>query len=445
MTKNTKVKNGDGSVRKLPNGKFECIIQSKYLNPKTGNPKRVKRVGNTEQDARNKAKMDLTAWEKEYERGKDSKINRSKTFGQYMEEFIDGEVKPGVTGSTYYTYIGEMKRNFYTYPISKYQLQMLNTAEFERYFNTLRATKSKRTCEFPLQMTRRCCTWLVERSLLKENYASMAKIKKEVSDEYDKNKADEAKKRKKVFTPDDIQKFYYAYQNNIGQYAVVVLFLLETGMRAGEFAALRNSSIDLEQNKIYIVEARSKRFKDNDKTKGFEFYVKVPKNGEERFVMMSDLCRECVLYMMEQTKLYCKNNPDDLLYPVFITGNRRQNSAMEVGFKSLCDKLGVDRDVHITESGNKKGLGLHSLRHTANTYANTAKNANVVNTAMMMGHKAIQVENIYTHPTEEALSSIVTPSQAVLEKYKKEEDQNKEANDKEMYEMYLKLKQKFES
>lgn len=67
--------------------------------------------------------------------------------------------------------------------------------------------------------------------------------------------------------------------------------------------------MDLENNKIHIVEARSVRFKDNDKEKGIEYYTKVPKNGEARFIMMSDLCRECVLYMMEQTRLKCKDNP----------------------------------------------------------------------------------------------------------------------------------------
>lgn len=58
-----------------------------------------------------------------------------------------------------------------------------------------------------------------------------------------------------------------------------------------------------------------------------------------------------------------------------------------------------------------------------------------------MGHKAISVENVYTHTTEEELSSVMTPSQAVLEEYKKDsDDQSKE---EELYNMYLKLKEKF--
>ena len=46
--------NGEGNVRKLPSGKYECVVQSKYINPKTGKPKRIKRVGETEKAAREK-------------------------------------------------------------------------------------------------------------------------------------------------------------------------------------------------------------------------------------------------------------------------------------------------------------------------------------------------------------------------------------------------------
>ena len=215
-------------------------------------------------------------------------------------------------------------------------------------------------------------------------------------------------------------------------------------MRSGEFSALRNDNIDLENNKIHIVEAIGRRFKDNDKNNEMEYYTKVPKNKEARYIIMSDLCRECVLYMMEQTKLKCKNNPENLLYPSFRSGKRRSASSMETCFKELCDRLEIERDVHVTKTGQKKGLCLHSLRHTADTIANTAKGANVVNTALMMGHKAISVENHYTHATDEALSSVTTPSQAILEDYKKKENRSKEDKEEELYALYLKLKDKFE-
>ena len=159
--------NGECNVRKLPSGKYECVVQSKYINPKTGKPKRIKRVGETEKAAREKAKLDLVAWEKEIERGRDTKINKAKTFGEYMSEYIETEVKPNITGSGYHTYINNMNRNFFDFPISKYQLHMLNAVEFERYFDTILELKSKKTCSLPMQLCKRCCKWLVDRSLLK--------------------------------------------------------------------------------------------------------------------------------------------------------------------------------------------------------------------------------------------------------------------------------------
>lgn len=91
-------KNGEGSVRQLSNGKWECIIQSKYTNPDSNSlsPKRIKRTGNTELEAKKKAKQALLAWEKEFEKTRENnKIDNKRTFGSYMNEFIDTKVKDG--------------------------------------------------------------------------------------------------------------------------------------------------------------------------------------------------------------------------------------------------------------------------------------------------------------------------------------------------------------
>lgn len=439
--------NKEGSTRKLPDGSWECVIQSKYLNPKTGKPKRFKRKAKSADEAVKIAKMNMRAWEKEFERGRDTKVAKSKTFGSYMEEFIDNELKPTLTGSGYKSYISCMRNNFYEYPIANYQLHMLNAKEFETYYDEISSKKSKKTCILARQLCVRCLDHLIIKSLIDENYAKQVFFKEEVVDEYDNKREKRERERKKIFTNEDIEKFYYAYKNNLNQYAVVALFLLETGLRAGEFSALKLDNVDLENNKIYIREATSVRHIDNDKDKGLERYYKVPKNKEERFIVMSDLCKECVIYMIEQTKLNCKNNPDELLYPTFRNGKPRSNATMEVGFKTLCDRLGIDRDVRVSPTGTPRGLCLHSLRHTMDSIANTAKGANVVNTALMMGHKAVRVENIYTHATEEGLKSVVTPSKAVLDDYKenpKPEQEELSKEERELYEMYLKLKEKFE-
>lgn len=78
--------------------------------------------------------------------------------------------------------------------------------------------------------------------------------------------------------------------------------------------------------------------------------------------------------------------------------------------------------------------------------ANAAAGANVINTALMMGHTAVSTENVYTHATEEGLKTVTTPSQIVLDDFKKEEVSAKPQEEKtaELYNLYLKLKDMFD-
>ena len=419
----TRRENKTGSVRKLPDGQFECIVQSRRVN-KNGNPKRFKRKGATEKEAVEKAQLALEAWEKGWiNSGADIKVQKSRTFGSYMEEYIDTVARKRLTDSGYRNYVGTLRCNFYKYPIAHLQLHMLSMKEFGDYYNTILANKSKKTCSIPRQLCIRCCDWLIGKSFIRENYARQGEdlINDDIPDEYNEKIEELQKTKKEIFTNEDIIKFYKAYKNHMGEYPVVVLFLLETGMRAQEFATLKLKNIDLDNSKIYIRETSAYRFIDGDKNNGLERYSKVPKGKTQRYIIMSDLCKECVLYMIEQTKINCTKNEEGYLYPTFRSGKPRTNSSMETCFKDLCNKLDIDRDVRQMKAGMKKGLCLHSLRHTYDSIANAQKGANVVNTALSMGHKAIGTENVYTHATEEGLKSIVTPSQAILDDYKKEE------------------------
>lgn len=457
-----KRKDGDGSVRQLTDGSWECLMQSKYIN-ENGRPKRIKRKAKTEQEAIKACRLALRAWEKEFERGRDTKIDKTRTLGSYMEEYVDKVVKNrGITGSTYKSYIYTLNANFYNYKISKLQLHMLNTVEFELYFDTVTHDKSRKTASVPIQLCKQLSTWLYGKSLILEDYASYAQTKCEKRDEYFRDKENEEKSRKQIFTDEDIVKFYDSYKNNVSEYSCVILLQLETMMRGGEVLNLHLEDIDFDKNTITVRSTMAERFKDNDKTKGLEKYEKVTKGGKERTIYMSPFAKELVLYMLEQTKLKSRHNPNNLLYPSFLKhGKVRSLDAYEIQFKALCDKIGVDRDVRQRKqpSGKviNKGLNTHALRHTAITIANTSKNANVVVNALQAGHTAIRTENIYTHSNLKAQEQIETASRAVLnlkpESPFREPDMKPQGadeklesmaeQDKELYEMYLKLKEKF--
>ena len=291
----------------------------------------------------------------------------------------------------------------------------LSVKAFQSYYDEVGKKYSKKTCALPIQLCRRLCKDLVNRSLLPEDYASQAMPKKEVIDEYNRERQEEEEQKKEIFSKEDVIKFYDEWKSRLhnSQYDVVAVFLLETGLRAQEFAALQNSDIDLEKSIITVKRAMGKRFTDEDGGKTEE-YFKVPKNKKPRIIYLSDIAKECIIDMQQRTVTHCEDNKDDLLYPVFRKPYRaRSNSTMEVGFKTLCNFLNIDRGVQRGKNGIK-GLCLHSLRHTFITYANTANGNNSLVVSMMAGHQQRVNENIYTHENIEAMAKIQTPGKLFI-------------------------------
>ena len=413
-------KHGEGTVKRLENGTYEAIAQSSLLNPKTMKPKRFKRRGNTAEEALANARAARDHWEIEYEHGnKIEKIDKKKSLGSYMLDYLNDVIKTsGITASTYHTYYRTVNQLFMNSDLAKLQLQMLTIKEFEDYYNDIHSRYAEKTCMYPKQILVKLCDFLVERKLIKMNYAKLAKIgiKKEVVDEYKKSQVENEKQRKRIWTNDDIQKFYNAYRTGTGgEIVVIVLFMLETGVRAGEFVAITNDNINFETRLLTIEKARSVRFKNIDiPEEGVEYYTKVTKNGEPRTIYLTDFALELINVMQEQTKNKCKNNPENLLYPQLRKGTKRTNSSMEICLKDLCNKLEIDRDVRLSPTGQKIGLSLHTCRHTYDSIANTAKGANPIATALSMGHKSLNMENVYTHMTEKAQKEIKTASSEVL-------------------------------
>lgn len=413
----TRKGNGEGSCRKIAQGKYECVVQSNFINPKTLKPKRFMRRGATEKEARAAAIMAMQAWEKEYKNnGNDISIKKTKLFGEYMAEYMENKIRGTITDSGYYSYYKNMERYFHPYRIAKFQLHNLSVKAFQDYYDEIGQKYSKKTCSLPIQLCRRLCKDLVNRSLIPEDYASQAMPKKEVLDEYNRERQEEEERGKEIFSKEDIIKFYNEWKSHLhnSQYDVVAVFLLETGLRAQEFAALQNSDIDLEKSIITIKRATGIRFADEDGGR-IESYYKVPKNKKQRMIYLSDIAKECVIDMKQRTATYCTDNKDDLLYPVFRKPYRaRSNSTMEVGFKKLCDCLDIDRGVKRGKSGINKGLCLHSLRHTFITYANTANENNSLVVSMMAGHQQWVDEKVYTHENIEAMAQIKTPGKLFI-------------------------------
>lgn len=389
-----KAKNGDGYLFKSKSGKYSCIVTSTCVDPNTGNYKRIKRTADTREEATKLAKQALRAYEKEWKL--ENKYNDSLTllFSEACEEYLEKKVRPTVKGSTFYTYQKSYEQFIKGYrKLANVQVKNLTVRTFEVIYATWVEKYSPKSIKYPVQLCRQVCKWLVERSLIQENYAEQVKPLYEIPDEVGIAKKVE---HKKILTREDLQKVHNAYKANLNsEYIPVVLFLCETGLRPQEFACLKNTDIDLVNKRLNVERTSARRFVEGSTEKS-EVYVKVTKTSDNRVVMLSDLAVEMIEQMQLKTKCYCKNNKNDLLYPIFRNGNIRSNATMEVGFKHLCDILDIDRDVHPTRGGQQVGINLYACRHTCETMMEAAGISPLIIGAML-GHTPQVGLKHYTH------------------------------------------------
>ena len=145
---------------------------------------------------------------------------------------------------------------------------------------------------------------------------------------------------------------------------------------------------------------------------------------------MSSYALEAIERLEKQLKQYCKFNPKGLLIPVYKNGEFLYASAFEAMWKADCSRLGIERP---------KGFGPHKMRHTGITIMETRTDSNTTAISQMVGHKSEAVHRLYTHQEVEAVQKIQTPMETIqAEKQEEMSDQ-----DKELYELYKKLKDKF--
>jgi len=162
------------------------------------------------------------------------------------------------------------------------------------------------------------------------------------------------KKEVTALTDEDIEKVMKSVK---GEYKLIVMLLLDTGLRAKELLSLRKSDIDLKKRMIT---------------------VRNTKNGEERIDFFTE----------ETAKLLEKHLRE-------VEGERVFNVsyfALYMKLKRLGKKLGID-------------LRPHMLRHTFATRS-IRKGMPIPVVQKLLGHKDIRTTQIYTHLVTEDLKKV---------------------------------------
>ena len=181
----------------------------------------------------------------------------------------------------------------------------------------------------------------------------------------------------RAMAPDDVRQLLCVIDNTRNR--AMVLMLLRTGMRIGEFLALRVEDIDLSEQKVFIHEAR--------------------KTGTGRVVYFSSDAKDALVAWLEQ-----KDPREDVL----AYGKKYESityAAARAMFVGYLKKAGL---LH-------KGYTLHCLRHT---FASELLNAGMRLETLqpLLGHTSLEVTRRYARLTDKTREEEYFKAMALIEK-----------------------------
>lgn len=226
---------GQGSCKQISDSKWECIVQSRFPS-ESGKPKRIKRKGISEEDARANALAALKEWENSFLQKSDVSNDHIKTvvsqkkksnmkgiaimsFGDLVLKYMEEQYRGTVRDVTYHSYYKGVRNYLLNDEISKLFLEKLNTDVFLEYYHRILDRFSRRTLSSPKSMCMKTCDWLMSIGLIEYNYAREAEglIDPDKSKVHRLKKLKDEEDRKKSFSDDDILKFQESFDHNVSE------------------------------------------------------------------------------------------------------------------------------------------------------------------------------------------------------------------------------------
>lgn len=333
------------------------------------------------------------------------------TLEERMLLFLDTEVEPFVQESSYRSYLLALKSMLFPV-LGTLPIQHITVVSLNRFFSDLADQKSRNTAENCYCLVKRFFRYLYQKREIHQDISSFLIFPKEQR----ATLKEDCGRNKHYFSTNDLLKLYRSYHLGLpwisrmnAEWLPLIIFQLETFLRAGEVLSLKVSQIHLKEGYIMVQNNMGRRYSG----KRSERYLKVPKNGHTRVVPLSYIAKEAAEQMIKspcQVFLFPNNN-----------GELRSVDSYERAFRIILSALGIDRDAGKADClGREYGLNTHALRHTAITMANSTEGANLVNTALMAGHSVkylggtdIGAESSYIHAVISELRKVKTPSQVM--------------------------------
>lgn len=146
---------------------------------------------------------------------------------------------------------------------------------------------------------------------------------------------------------------------------LLILIMVSTGIRRTELSKVRIQNIDIQHNRIYLIDTKS---------------------GIGRYVQYDPTLKDLILRVSSLNQTFLFENPD---------GSHITPNAISMVVKRMAEKLGIS------------GLSPHKFRHTYATML-LKNGANIGAVRLLMGHSSLSVTHRYLDFTSDELDNINT-------------------------------------
>ena len=301
-----------------------------------------------------------------------------------VEEVIDGYLKHGtheVTVTTLNRY-RELWRLHAKATLGALRVGKLRKAHVTALYGKLGETLKGRTVLKLHRVLHHAFRWALEQEVLAANpFASIAAPKAMPTEA-------------RALAQHEANRFFAAAKGHaLEDYLQIAVM---TGARRGELAALRWSNVDLSAKQMAIREARTctrEKKADRKRSGAAAEVTKAPKSRQTRIVPLDDASVAVFKRIRaRQAEFKLRGDYEDRGY-VFAgsSGEPVPLNSLTKAFREIADGADID-----------KGLSLHSLRHTAATWA-LASGADILAVQQILGHAAASTTlNVYGHAVAEA-------------------------------------------
>ena len=225
--------NGEGSIRKRSNGRYEVRV-SAGTDPKTGKYRKISKYYGTKTEA-------TQAIHKLSEEVSKGSYGTSGNFSlvQWLWYCLDTYMRNSIKQSTYISYRAYIKNHFEP-SFKNRRLQRLTPAMLQEFYNYKyeECGLSSKTIRNLNNFLHKALSQACNEGILSRNVAECVELPKD------------SKPRITILTVDEQQRLAAESYNH--RYGVFVRLVLVTGMRLGELLGLSWDNVDFYSNKIYI-------------------------------------------------------------------------------------------------------------------------------------------------------------------------------------------------